>query len=51
MLLATLDAMPRYRADATRRLVEAARRGEVVRGEGPAGAWLEAFAGWLLGRA
>ena len=50
MLLATLDAMPRWRADDTRRLVEAARRGEVVGGDGPSGAWLEGFAAWLIGR-
>jgi 3-oxoacyl-(acyl-carrier-protein) synthase/3-hydroxymyristoyl/3-hydroxydecanoyl-(acyl carrier protein) dehydratase/1-acyl-sn-glycerol-3-phosphate acyltransferase len=49
-LLATLEAMPAYRADDTRRLVEAAARGEVVRGAGPSAAWLEAFSGWLLGR-
>jgi 1-acyl-sn-glycerol-3-phosphate acyltransferase len=49
-LLATLDALPRFRSEATPRLLEAARTGEPVSGDDPASRWLAGFARWLLGR-
>jgi hypothetical protein len=48
VLLATLEALPAYRSDATRRLVEDARAGRVTPGGDPEGRWLEGFARWLL---
>ena len=48
-LLATLEGLPSVRSEATRRLVEAAREGRAVEGEGPEEQWLAGFARWLLG--
>jgi 3-hydroxymyristoyl/3-hydroxydecanoyl-(acyl carrier protein) dehydratase/1-acyl-sn-glycerol-3-phosphate acyltransferase len=48
VLMATLDALPRFRAEATRRFVAGAREGRVETGDGPEGRWLEGFARWLF---
>ncbi|WP_437302134.1 beta-ketoacyl synthase N-terminal-like domain-containing protein [Sorangium sp. So ce388] len=48
-LLATLDAQADHRSEATRRLVEGARAGQIAGDASPEGRWLAGLARWLLG--
>jgi acyl transferase domain-containing protein/3-hydroxymyristoyl/3-hydroxydecanoyl-(acyl carrier protein) dehydratase/1-acyl-sn-glycerol-3-phosphate acyltransferase len=48
-MLATLEALPAPRSEATRRLVEAAREGRAIAGDDPRERWLDGFARWLRG--
>nr|QEP18573.1 Pfa3 [synthetic construct]QEP18577.1 Pfa3 [synthetic construct] len=48
-LLATLEALPAHRSEATGRLVESAREGRSSFGAEPSEQWLSGFARWLLG--
>jgi acyl transferase domain-containing protein/3-hydroxymyristoyl/3-hydroxydecanoyl-(acyl carrier protein) dehydratase/1-acyl-sn-glycerol-3-phosphate acyltransferase len=48
-LLATLEALPEHRSEATQRLIEGARAGRIEAGEDPAGRWLAGFGRWLMG--
>ncbi len=48
-MLATLEALPAVRSEATRRLVDAAREGRALGGDTPKERWLAGFARWLMG--
>jgi hypothetical protein len=48
-MLATLEALPVVRSEATRRLVEATRDGRAIEGDDPRERWLAGFARWLGG--